>query len=113
MTDVDADTDLLVTVKLALVAPAAMVMLAGTVAAAVLLLDRETSAPPDGAAPVSVTVPCERLPPTTLVGLSVSVESVGALGGGGVVAPLLISKERMADQAPFVPPALRPRTRHQ
>ena len=111
LTGVEAVTDLVVTVKLALVAPAAMVTLAGTVAAVVLLLDSVTTAPPEGAAPVSVTVPCEELPPKTLVGLSVSAERVAGPGGGGV--PLLISKERTEDHAPLVPPLLRPRTRHQ
>jgi hypothetical protein len=72
-----------VTVKVALVAPAATVTLAGTVAAAVLLPESVTTAPPEGAAPVSVTVPCEELPPVTLVGLSVRVESVTLGGGGG------------------------------
>ena len=111
VTVVDEVTDLVVTVKLALVEPAATVTLAGTVAA-VLLLESETTAPPDGAAPVRVTVPCAELPPRTLVGLSVSVERVTEAGGGGG-APRLISKERTVDQAPLVPPALRPRTRHQ
>ncbi len=113
VTGVDVVTDLVVTVKLAPVAPAAIVTLAATVATAVLLLVSVTTAPPEGAALVSVTVPCEELPPTTLVGLSDSVESVAGLGGGGVVAPLLISNTRTEDHAPAVPPLLRPRTRHQ
>ena len=113
VTVVDEVTDLDVTVKLALVAPAATVTLAGTGATVALLLVSVTTAPPDGAAPVSVTVPCEELPPTTLVGLSASVESVAGPGGGGVVAPLLISNTRTDDHAPAVPPLLRPRTRHQ
>lgn len=64
------------TVKLALVCPAWTVTLEGTVATDVLLLESVTLAPPDGAAPVRVTVPVELLPPLTLVGLRVSEESV-------------------------------------
>jgi hypothetical protein len=72
---VDALTALVLTVKLALLAPAATVTLAGTLAAAVLLLESVTTAPPDGAAPLSVTVPVELcVPPTTLVGFSVKEE---------------------------------------
>jgi hypothetical protein len=44
-------------VKVALVAPAGTVTLAGTVATAVLLLDRVTTVPPDGAGLFNVTVP--------------------------------------------------------
>ncbi len=65
--------------KLALVAPAATVTLDGTVATLVLLLDRATTAPPDGAALLSVTVPIDELPPLTLVGLSVSEIRLNAL----------------------------------
>ena len=69
-------------VKLALVAPAGMVTVAGT-PAALLLLDSATCAPPEGAAALSVTVPVEVCtPPTTLVGFSVSEVSVGS--GAGV-----------------------------
>jgi len=68
--DVDVVTELVLTVKVALLAPAGMFTLAGTVAAAVLLLERVTAAPDDGAAALSVTVPWDVLPPTTLVGFS-------------------------------------------
>src|SRR5437588_639002 len=49
---------LVLTVNVALLAPAATVTLAGTVAVDVLL-ERETAAPPVGAGPLSVTVPVE------------------------------------------------------
>jgi len=65
------------TVKVALVAPAGMVTLASTVATAVLLLERETRAPPVGAGPLSLTLPVEGDPPLTLVGFSVSEVRVG------------------------------------
>ena len=85
VTGVDVVTALVVTVNVALLAPAATVTLAGTVAVAVLLLVRATAAPPVGAGPLSVTVPVEDCtPPVTVVGFSVSVESVGLIGGGGV-----------------------------
>jgi hypothetical protein len=57
-------------VNVALVCPAATVTLAGTVATPVLLLASVMRAPPEGAGPLSVTVPCEVLPPLTLVGFS-------------------------------------------
>jgi hypothetical protein len=76
VTVVTAATALVLIVKVALVAPAATVTLEGVPAAVVLLLESVTTAPPDGAAPVSVTVPVEDcVPPTTLVGFSVSEES--------------------------------------
>jgi hypothetical protein len=81
---VDALTALVLTVKVAVVAPAPSVTLEGTWAAPVLLLERETCAPPDGAAPLSVTVPLEELPPMTLVGLRLSAESVTGGGGAGL-----------------------------
>ena len=72
------------TVKVALVAPAEISTLEGTLAAP-LLLESVTLTPPAGAAPLSLTVPVEVCnPPTTLVGFSVSVESVSTGGGAGV-----------------------------
>ena len=72
-------TALVLTVKFALLAPAATVMLAGTLAAP-LSLESCTCAPPVGAGPLSVTVPVEDCaPPVTLMGFSVSEESVGAV----------------------------------
>ncbi len=70
---------MLVTVNVALVAPAATVTLAGTVALVVLLLARLTTTPPEGALPVSVTVPVEGVPPITVVGFRASVLSSGAV----------------------------------
>ena len=75
------------TVKVALVAPAGTNTLEGT-RAAPLLLESMTVAPPAGAGALSVTVPVEVCrPPITLVGLSVSDESVA--GGGGVGATVI------------------------
>ena len=79
----EAVTLLVVTVNVALLAPAATVTLAGTVAAAVLSLERETAAPPLGAGPLRVTVPAEGDPPITLIGLSATDDSVAPPGGGG------------------------------
>ena len=72
-------TLVVLTVKLALLAPAATVTLAGTVAADALL-ERYTDAPL-AAGPLRVIVPVEGDPPVTLVGLSPIDESVGAPGG--------------------------------
>ena len=74
-----AVTGLLVTVKVAVVAPAGTVTFAGTVAAAVLLLDRVTTAPAAGAGPFNVTVPVDGVPPITEVGLSVTELRVAAV----------------------------------
>ena len=84
MIEVDAVTARVVTVKAALVTPAGIVTLAGTVATVVSLLERETMAPAVGAGPLSVTLPVEGNPPLTLVGFSVSEVRVGPDGGCGV-----------------------------
>jgi len=88
---VDAVTVLVLTVKVALVAPAATVTLKGTVAAAVLSLVRETAAPPLGAGPLRVTVPVEGDPPVTLMGLSAIEESVAEPGGVTVSEAVLVT----------------------
>ena len=69
VTVVGFDTALVETVKVAVLAPAATTTLDGTVAAAVLLLERVTVTPPVGAGPVSVTVPVDVLPPVTTFAL--------------------------------------------
>lgn len=71
-------TGLVVTVNVAEVAFAATVTLAGTCAAAVLLLDKLTTVPPEGAGPVIRTVPVEEVPPITEVGLIPRALTVGA-----------------------------------
>lgn len=70
-------TAVVATLNVALVAPAATVTLAGTVATAVSLLDSVTTAPPAGAAAVKVAVPCDELPPITLAGFSAIADNDG------------------------------------
>jgi len=96
VTGVDVATTLLPIANVAVAAPCATVMLTGTVATAVLLLDSDTTNPPDGAAAVSVTVPCDPFPPTTDVGLTETADSAAGGGTGTtvnvavrVVVPLL------------------------
>ena len=77
--EVDMRTIDVLTVKVALALPAGTVTMDGTLAAP-LLLESMTCAPPAGAGPLSVTVPMEDCkPPTTLVGFSVSEETVGGV----------------------------------
>ena len=83
VTVVDALTALVLTVNVALVAPSATVTLEGTVATDVSLLESATCAPPDGAGPLSVTMPVEEFPPVTLVGLNVREVRVGVGGAVG------------------------------
>ena len=81
--EVEIRTMEVLTVKVALLAPAGMNTLEGTLAAP-LLLERVICAPPAGAGALRVTVPRDDCrPPTTLEGLSVSDVSVGAGGGAG------------------------------
>ena len=81
------------TLKVALLAPAGTVTLAGTLAAP-LLLESMTCAPPAGAGPLNVTVPVENCaPPITLEGLSVNEERVDEGAGVGVTVsePVLVA----------------------
>jgi len=77
VTGVDVVTVLVLTVNVALLAPARTVTLEGTLAAP-LSLASITCAPPVSAGPLSVTVPVEDCaPPVTLVGFSISEERLG------------------------------------
>jgi hypothetical protein len=78
VTLVEVVTDFVVTVKVAVVFPEVTVTLAGTVAAAVLLLERVTIVPVDGAGPEIVTVPVEGDNPLTVVGFKVRELATGA-----------------------------------
>src|SRR5436853_3783986 len=91
VTGVDVATALVLTVNVALLAPAATITLVGTVATALLPLERETVAPPAGAGPLNVTVPVEGDPPVTLVGFSVSEERVGRACGSTVSEAVLVT----------------------
>src|SRR5262249_45665632 len=91
-------TDVVVTPKVAELAPAGTVTLPGTVAADELLLSA-TCTPPAGAAPESVTVPCDGLPPVRLAGFSVSEVSEG----GGAWAGLTVSVALRLDPSRLAP----------
>jgi hypothetical protein len=85
VTAVEAVTALVLTVKVALLAPATTATLEGT-RTAPLLLESATCAPPAGAAPLNVRLPVEEFPPVTLVGFSPSEARVGGGGAAGVTA---------------------------
>lgn len=103
--DDDEVTADVATANVALVAPAATVTLAGTVATAVLLLVRDTTAPPLGAAADSVAVPVAPVPPTTVDGLTDTADKVADVAASGV-------KRRVEENGPKTPAAFRARTRH-
>jgi hypothetical protein len=73
------DTAAVVAVKVAVVLPDVTVTLAGTVAAAVLELDKLTATPEGPAAPLMVTVPVESVPPDTVVGDMARLVTVGTV----------------------------------
>src|SRR5436305_12745843 len=75
LTCVTTCTILVLTANVALVAPGATVTEVGTVAAAPLLLASVTTAPPAGAALLSVTVPVLGPPPISTTGFSVTEPS--------------------------------------
>lgn len=78
VTEVEVATPLVVIVKVAVRFPPVTVTLDGVVAD-VLLSDKVTTVPPEGAGPLNVTVPVDELPPTTLVGLIVTELNVDGL----------------------------------
>lgn len=88
-------TALVSTANVALVAPAPTVTLASTVAADPLL-ETETTAPPLGAGPLSVTVPADDVPPLTLAGLSVIEDSVAVVAGVTVRRAVLVAPPYVA-----------------
>jgi hypothetical protein len=106
VTGVAAPTAEVVTANGALVEPAGTVTLAGTAAIpAAAPLESETTAPPEGAAAVSVAVPCDELPPPTRAGLNViedKLDPPGEIDGWN---------RRDADQGPATPAEFTPRTR--
>ena len=73
---------------IALVAPAGIVTLDGTVTLGELELAKETVVGDEDAALI-VTVPCEELPPATLAGFKLREESDGPAGGGRTVRTAL------------------------
>src|SRR6202008_3159449 len=90
---VAAATGGVLTVNVALVFPAGIVTLDGTLAAP-LLLESVTCAPAAGAGPLNATVPVDDCaPPVTLVGFNVTEEALGRSGtdatGSEMVWPLL------------------------
>ena len=97
VTDFVDVTTLVVMLKVALSAPAATVTVDGVVAADVSLLESETTAPPEGAAAVKVTVPVEELPPVTVAGLTETAESEGPEEAAGfIVSTALYEEDPMA-----------------
>ena len=85
-------TALVVAVNVAVQLPAATVMFEGTVAAA-LLLDSDTTVPPNGAGAVMVTVPVEVAPPRTLPGLTATLASPydGEMASAAVCVPFKVA----------------------
>jgi len=78
VTEVATATGVVVTVKVAVVAPGATVTLAGTWAA-LLLSDTVMTMPVAGAGPFSRTVPVDELPPTTDEGAKLTAVNDGEL----------------------------------
>lgn len=76
--EVEIATAFVVTVKLTELVPAATVTELGTVAEPVFD-DKVTTAPLEPALPLRVTVPIEEVPPMTVVGLTVTLDSVAGV----------------------------------
>lgn len=89
VSNVELETTPVITVKVTVIAPAGTSTAAGT-CAELLLLDRVTVAPPAGATPLSVTVPTELFPPTTVIGLTVTEDRTRG-GGKGTGAKVSVA----------------------
>lgn len=87
---VDVETLDVVALKVAEVLPAAMVTEPGTETTP-LLLANVTTAPPDGAELLSVTVPVAELPPVRLAGLRLTDASVTTTTGLMVRVAVLLA----------------------
>lgn len=74
-----------------LLTSAGTVIVAGTVATAVLLLEKATTAPPLGAGAVSITVAEAVEPPCTVAGPIVIVSSTGSAGAGAGVVTVIVA----------------------
>src|SRR3954470_14742231 len=94
VTAVAVATGVVVMAKFAVVAPAATVTDAGTAPAA-LLLARVSTAPPAGAAEMSVTVPVLPAPPRTAVGFS--VKAFSPAGGFTTSVDVLVAPLNVAE----------------
>ena len=101
-------TGTVATGKVALVEPAGTVTLGGTVAAAVLSLDRATDRPPVAAGDVKVTVPITGVPPTTSVAFNLTEDKAGVEVGVTFVLP---PEASAADGALSMPTTARTATR--
>jgi hypothetical protein len=88
--DADVVTVFVVMLNAALLLPAAIVTVAGTVAEA-LLVDKDTERPPAGAAPLRVTVAVEDVPPVTLTGFTESEERAAVTAGVILSAAVLLA----------------------
>src|ERR687889_78410 len=106
-TPVFAATAEVLTLNVALEAPAATVMLAGTETTDVFALLSVTTAPPLGAPLVNVIVPCAVVPPTTEVGLTLTADRLAVVG---VDAAWAVNR-REAENGPATPAELKARTR--
>ena len=84
--EVFAETGLVVTMNVAVVAFAATATLAGTCAAEVLLLDSMMTTPPAGAGPFNRIAPIAESPPPTDVGVKVTDCRIGSTDTPNVIA---------------------------
>ena len=87
-----AETAVVLTVNVADEEPAATVTDAGTVADALLLARLTTVA--DGAAALSLTVPCTEFPPVTEVALNVTDDKLSGVGTGADGVTVTVTSRR-------------------